>query len=129
MIDWKPFIASLVEKGFIALLTVIATKWSDAAVVVHRLLIGDTVPLYDGAINLNLSQIQLWVTTGIIALISGILGYYRKQKAKRNLNIALQLPKGATKTDVAAVADQSPAFSALPNFQAIRTVSNNLASR
>lgn len=118
-IDWKAFIGPLVERGAVVILTIIATKWSDAAIVVQRLLAGDTVPLYGGALNLNLNQIELWITGGIIMLASAIWGWYRRVSAKRDVKIALQLPKGATKMDVAEVAQSSPVLSSDVDYTAI----------
>lgn len=126
MIDWKSLVPAVTKWAVLTLLTVIATKWADAAAIVARLNAGDTVPLWDGAINLNLGQIQLWASTGLIALVGAALGWVKRVQLKRNANIALQLPKGANKNDVQRVADQSKTLSAHPDPVALGEVTRSL---
>lgn len=126
MIDWKSLVPAVTKWIVLTLLTVIATKWADAAAIVARLNAGDTVPLWNGAINLNLGQIQLWASTGLIALVGAILGWIKRVQLKREANIALQLPKGASKNDVQRVVAESKTLSATPNFGAIGEVSRSL---
>lgn len=126
MIDWKSLVPAVTKWAVLTLLTVIATKWADAADIVARLNNGDTVPLWHGAINLNLGQIQLWASTGLIALVGAALGWVKRVQLKRNANIALQLPKGANKNDVQRVALESKTLSAIPDFTAVNEVSRSL---
>lgn len=126
MIDWKSLVPAVTKWIVLTLLTVIATKCADAAAIVARLNAGDTVPLWNGAINLNLGQIQLWFSTGLIALVGAILGWIKRVKLKRDANIALALPKGANKSDVQKVAANSLVLSAEPDAATVREVSGNL---
>lgn len=126
MIDWKSLVPAVTKWIVLTLLTVIATKWADAADIVARLNAGDTVSLYGGAINLSLGQIQLWASTGLIAAVGAILGWVKRVQLKRNANIALQLPKGASTNDVKRVAAESKTLSAIPDFSAVNEVSRSL---
>lgn len=126
MIDWKSLVPAVTKWIVLTLLTVIATKWADAGAIVERLNAGDTVPLWNGAVNLNLGQIQLWASTGGIALIGAVLGWVKRVQLKRNANIALQLPKGASTRDVQVVADRSQTLSATPDYRALSEVSRSL---
>lgn len=119
----------VIKSVLTVILTMIATKWADANTVVQRLLAGDTVPLYGGAISMSFSQIQLWISALVIAGMSAFIGWVHRIQLKRAANIALALPKGATKTDVAQVDKDSTPFSSQPSFPAVRAVANNIGVR
>lgn len=119
-IDWKSLVPVATKSLLTVLLTIIATKWADASDTVHKIMNGDTVPLYGGAINLSFDQLQLWGSALIIAAGSAILGWIKRVQLKREANIALALPKNATKSDVKSVSEASPMLSEHPDWQALR---------
>lgn len=126
MIDWKSLVPAVTKWIVLTVLTVIATKWADAAEIIARLNSGQTVPLWHGTINLSLDQLQLWISTGIIALVGAALSWFNRAKLKREAATALQLPKGATATDVKKVSEESNPLSAVPNPAALNDVIGNL---
>lgn len=132
-IDWK----ALLQVGLNRLITILltagatyfTTKWAAAAEVMRKLNAGDTVSLWNGTFNFSVVNLQAWAFMGAVAVVSILFGWYKRVKLKRETNIALQLPKGATKTDIAMVANESKTFSSFPNQLALRQAVNNVGVR
>lgn len=124
-IDWKELLKVLINKGILIGLTALAARYTQWADIIAQLKSGFTVSIWNGSIVFNLAQIQFWIYTGAIFVAAALIDWWRKVQLKRAANIALQLPRGATPTDVAQVAESSPLFSASPNPSAV----SGMASR
>ena len=126
-IDWKSLVQVASRQIVIVLLTIIATKWADAKHYCDLLMAGDVVPIF--GMNIDLAQIQLWVSGAIIAAGGAFFGWVKRVRLKREANIALALPKGATKADVKTISEQSPALSVHPDPVALRKVAQGISPR
>lgn len=132
-IDWKSLLQVAIDRIIPIFLTALATYFSTksaaAAEVINRLMAGDTVPLYGGILVLSIANIKYVAFTAAVTIGTILIGWFRRVKLKRETNIALELPKNATKTDVKSVSEDSPSLSAQPDPAALRRVQNNLSGR
>lgn len=123
-IDWKSLIQAAVNRLvpiiLVAGATYLETKWQAGADVLRRLNSGETVTLWHGVVTLSMDSIRFWLITGGISLLAVIQGWLKNIHLKRQANIALALPKGATKSDIAEVVAATSTLSSQPN-QAVLT--------
>lgn len=130
-LDWKALLQVAINRLITIILTAgatyLSTKWAAGAEVMRKLNAGDTVSLWAGTFTFSVVNLQTWAFLGAVAVISILIGWYNKVKLKRQANIALALPKAATKTDVAVVDQDSKIFSAEPNPSAVRQVAQGIA--
>lgn len=79
--------------------------------------------------KINIDAISMGVAVVVSAvLIAAATSAFAWVKAKLHINIALQLPRGATETDVTDVADRTPTLTTTPNPVAVTQVARDVVA-
>lgn len=129
-IDWRAFLQTSINRLIPIILTsgatYFATKWAAGAEVLKALNSGQTVSLWHGTVNLSISSIEFYAFTGSVTLVSIVTGWYNRVKLKRNANIALKLPPGATPANIQEVAAASPTFSSQADPSTLTQVARSI---